>query len=359
MRGTARIRYFYWKQPVTNPTPTQPPPTATLAPLPALGTYHVDCAVFPHANARNFPARQTIPINQIDGQGIIRLLPGTVVDVLEWHPARDNIYWARITGWEQYNGIYTLWIRMKQPDNSTDILTAGLPSECALSTPDFQQTPSTPVPFSYPIASPGCNPTTNSCPHQSPQISNRDLLSFIMACEAGLDINNPSPMTVDDAIANGHVIHNRTQTITYQGSTLDVVRQSDQWSPYMVGCNPTLGLNLNQNNALLVPQTISQAAQDLLNGLEPQYPIIVHTSIDYLSLYTFGFPNPFHPTPPQTSQLQTVFAPWCMNNGSTAVNVYNANASFVFGGAARTNASFFFSDSPGCFLPAPTATPTP
>jgi hypothetical protein len=312
--------------------------TPTATPIPQ--TFHVNCSLG-FANVRNFPAGQTIPTPQIDGRVVYVLSPGTVVNVYEFRPARDGILWARITNYE-WNTRDTLWIRTKQPDNVTDILVAGNPS-CSASTPNFTQPTTTPLPPSYPAGTPGCAPG-NSCPHISPTISDIDLVSFILACEAGAPVSNPSLESIDDAIANAHVVYNRMDSGLYRGTARQVVSQSGQWQPFSEGCNASLGLS----NPAQIAQQIRLAAQDLVNGVEPRASLgLFNASIDYLGLYTFGVPNPNHTaTPPAVA---TMLAPYCPGGTTTAMSVYVDIASF--GGGVRANASVFFSDSPGCVLP--------
>lgn len=339
---------FSWEQggavqPIPSPTPTLAPtftPTPTTTPAP-IGVYHVSCALANPANVRNFPAGQTLPTPQIDGRVIFTLPPGTVVDVYELRPARDGIDWARISHYEDINGRDTLWIRTKQPDNTTDILLPGTPTVCATATPNFTQSTLIPPTPSYPIGTPGCL-AGRDCPHTSSTITDVDLVSFILACEAGAGIPNPPAEAISDAVANAHVIYNRMDSGLYAGTAREVVTQLNQWQPYNEGCESSLGLEA-QNLSQIAP-AIRQAATNLVNRLEPAAPF--NPSIDHLALYTFGVPNPNHTAAPPP--IETLLAPFCPGGASQALRVYLAIASF--GNGARPNASVFFSDSPGCQL---------
>jgi hypothetical protein len=327
-------------------TPTLSP---TPSPSPSPSTYHVNCSLTVPANARNFPAgtlatlvvSQT-PVNQLDGRVIYTLPQGTTLSVFETRPAQDGINWGRITDWEAINGRDTLWVRMKQGNNtSIDILVAGNPSACPSLTPNFLSqptvTPGTTTPF--PIAQPGCEPGRD-CPHTNPNISDIDLVSFILACEAGAAAGNPAIGSLEDAIANAHVVFNRMDSGIYRGSARQVVSQSGQWDPYRFGCNSSLGLS----NPAQIDPAIRTAAQNLVNGIEPVMPF--DPMIDYIGLYTFGVPNPLHTASPPP--VQTMLAPYCPGTIAQAMRVYINIASF--GNGARPNASVFFSDSPGCQL---------
>ncbi|MDX2139838.1 MAG: hypothetical protein SF123_17265, partial [Chloroflexota bacterium] len=347
MRGTARVRYIYWSQQVVTPVPTIPPPTATLAPLPALGTYHVECTLSTPANARNYPAGQTTPTLQIDGRVIMTFPQGTVLDVLEWRLARDNIYWARVTNWE-FNGRDTLWIRMKQPNNVTNILVQGSPTTCAASTPNFGQptvappTTATPGYTPYITAVPTCGPGAVNCDHVTHfnNVAQVDLVAWVIACEGFASGITPLAGAVEDAIANAHVVYNRMDSGLYWGTAYQVVTQSGQWQPYGQGCSLNPAIN---------ELRIRAAATAVVNGQEPQAlppEFLGGLLVDYLALYTYGFARPTNVPAPTEPSPQALIASGCATTATQALQVHVATAPFL----ARPNASVFFSDSPGCVL---------
>jgi hypothetical protein len=319
---------------VNTPTFT-PTPTASAIPQ----VYHVSCALQNPANVRNFPAGDPI-IPQIDGRVLFTLPQGTLVNVYELRPARDNVMWARISDYEDpnVNGRDTLWIRTT--DNFNTILVSGNPS-CTPLTANLQQPTFIPPTPSYPIASPGCL-AGRDCTHQLPGISDADLVSWMIACEAGAAAGIPAPGSVEDAIANAHVIYNRMESLTYAGTARQVVTQAYQWSPWMEGCNSSLNLqSLGEIDPLI------QDAAEAITSNPPVEPVApLNPLIDYLALYTFGVPNPNHPNSPPP--VATMLAPYCPQGTAQAMQVYLAIASF--GNGARPNASVFFSDGPGCNL---------
>jgi hypothetical protein len=303
----------------------------------------VNCSLTVPANARNYPAGRTSPVNQLDGRVILTLVQGTVVNVYELRPAQDGIAWARISPYEGINGRDTLWVRTKNSDNQTDILILGAPSGCQASTPNFTQPTLTPVPTgSYPIGSPGCV-SGNACPHATPgsPLQDVDLISFILACEAGAQAPNASSIAIEDAIGNAHVMHNRMDSLLYSGTARQVVSQQNQWTPYSQGCNPSLGLG----NPSSIDPLIRGYAQSLVNFMEP-IPTPFSSNIDYMGLYTFGLSSSNSLVLPSTPTLQAALAPYCPNGTTQAISVYLAIASY--GNGTRTNASIFFSDSPNC-----------
>jgi hypothetical protein len=281
-------------------------------------------------------------VSQIDGRVILTLAQGTVVNVYELRPAQDGIAWARITPYEGLNGRDTLWVRTKNSDNQTDILIVGSPS-CQASTPNFSQPTLMPVATgSYPLGSPGCV-LGNACPHATPSstLQDVDLVSFILACEAGAQAPNASTIAIEDALGNAHVIYNRMDSLLYGGTARQVVSQQNQWTPYSQGCNPSLGLG-NPSN---IDPLIKGYAQTLVNGTEP-IPTPFSPNVDYMGLYTFGLFSSNSLVFPSTPTLQAALTPYCPNGTTQAISVYLAIASY--GSGARTNASIFFSDSPNC-----------
>jgi hypothetical protein len=312
--------------PIDTP-PTNVSPTAT--PTPAGQTYHVACSIA-SASVRNYPAGDP-SVPQIDGRVMFTLSAGTIVNVIEFRPARDGILWARISDYE-FNGRDTLWIRTKQPNNTTDILVAGNPTACSGSPANLLQATQPPPALSFPIGSPGCVSGRN-CNHQT-ITSQVDLVAWIIACEAFASSTNLLNGAVEDAIANAHVVFNRMDSLTYAGSAYDVVRQAGQWQPYTEGCSLPPALN---------QPAIQQAAQSVVNEQEPQAAPF-NILVDWLALYTFGVSNPNGAGNPPPSE-SVLLAPFCPNV-SDALRVYLAYAPF----GARPNASVFFSDSPGCTI---------
>ncbi|MDX2141591.1 MAG: hypothetical protein SF123_26120 [Chloroflexota bacterium] len=376
MRGTARVRYIYLSLQANTPTlvaPTPLPsmtPTATMVPQ----TYHVSCGLIQpdgtvfQARVRNFPSGWITPEGntQIDGREEMRLNPGTLVTVYEMLPGTDGIMWARISAdYESYFGS-TLWVRMFGQNNSTPTLLPGLPTACGTAGPG------TPVPTPFTTSVTALPPPAPSfpeiplnaacipgrdCPHTDPGRTSEEIIRFVLACEAGssplLNSNTPALLAARaDALGIAHVIYNRTRTLMYSGTALQVVSQGKQgangtwfgqFECFAEGSVTSLGLGGSSLGD--VDPFIVQYALALAQGNEPT-PQPFNPRIDYIGLYTlgvFGSQSSLDQTPYPTA-LAGLMIPAC---GSTTTNAYGLHIAIApFG--PRANATVFFHSYTGC-----------
>jgi hypothetical protein len=341
-------------------------------PQPPTGTYYVACSV-PTANVRNYPSgfiytetpasppnpSQTPGsyVSQIDGRVRMVLTAGTVVTVYETRIATDGVYWARISSSYDFYAGDSLWIRMRNLDNNSDILVQGTPAatDCQainfninvtpVPTPTFQAT------NSGAFIAPGCVPG-NHCPLvTNPNATPIQIVSFVLACEAGSAAIAPYSIEArNDALAIAHVIFNRMRSLTYGGTAVQVVTRGGyvgsnlvaQWQCYLDGANPSLGLN----NLAAIDPVIIQIATELVNNQEP-VATPFDQSIDNLGLYTFGVSGSDAILTSTPNAVSYLLSPYCGNYLQQALQIYLAIAPF----GSRGNATVFFSSPQFCVFP--------
>jgi len=337
---------------LSTPTPTLTP-TATPTPTEAaLATYHVNCNLGTAANARNFPSGFITSENsQIDGQSRMALSAGTQVMVYELRPGSDGILWARITPYEAYDGMGTLtswdtlWVCMKNADNVTDNLVLGQ-SQCGGAPLNLTATPLPPnPPVILTIAPCVAVSEGNDCPLTSDTDAVIQI-AFVLACEAGVSVIEPSDGSVKNAIGIAHVIYNRMTTLTYGGSALEVISRGGyepepraQWDCYINGASPSLGLV--EGTTASLPMELLDAAAQLSNGQQPTRQAF-EPRVNYYGLYTFGIAgDPAIAATPGAAA--TYIAPYCNDDD---LDLLIAVAPFV----NNLNATAFFSSPTDCRL---------
>ncbi|MDX2137046.1 MAG: hypothetical protein SF123_03050, partial [Chloroflexota bacterium] len=349
LRGTARVRYIYWKQEVSTPTPTATlPPTLTPTPMPQV--YHIPCTVTSnngYVRVRNFPASDFETMSNSDGQIVMELYRGTTVNVYEFRMARDGVQWARISPYEAYSG-NTLWVRTSEPGGSL-LLEAGS-ANCGGSAPtpylNMNATQMPPVPASFAPVPAGCGPG-NICVHQSWNPTNAqdqvNIVAFILACEAG---NSRTFEDQADALAVAYVIRNRTRSLTYYGTADQVVRQSDQFDCWTVGAPASSGIT-NTPPGYGIDATIYDYAVALLNGnLNTQYPGVFNGAVRDLGLYFFGI---FVPQGADyASNPATVMAVATQSCNSPRLSTIYIGIAPYRNVSGADNANTYFYDNHGC-----------
>ncbi|MDX2139463.1 MAG: cell wall hydrolase, partial [Chloroflexota bacterium] len=360
MRGTARVRYIYWRQEAATPVPTVPPtatPVSTLTPTAIPQVYHIPCTISSnngYVRVRNFPASDFETMTNSDGQIVMELYQGTTVNVYEFRMARDGVQWARISPYEAYmNNTFvgdTLWVRTAEPGpGGAPLLQAG-PANCGGSAPtpylNMSATPRPPVPASFAPVPAGCG-SGNICVHQTWNPTNAqdqvNIVAFVLACEAG---NSQAQEDRDDALAVAYVIRNRMRSLTYYGTADQVVRQSGQFDCWNVGAPSGSGIT-NTAPGYGIDPTIYNYAVALLNGnLSTQYSGVFNGAVRDLGLYFFGIYVPqganYASNP---AAVMAVATQSCNSPRLSTIYIGIAPYRNVQGG---DNANTYFYDNHGC-----------
>jgi hypothetical protein len=330
--GAAALTDCETDTPTPSPTPTLTP-TQTAAP----STWHISCSVAGGAaNARNFPSAYfVLATPQIDGQLLMTVPAGTVVNVYEFRADSNGVNWARITDYGTYYG-ETVWVRQTDPSNNP-ILEQGTPTACSSQTLNLSVTPQPTIAGAIPTASPGCA-SGNVCPLTGGGYTDAQAVAWILACEAG---NGNSPEERADALGIAHVIRNRMRSLTFEGEALEVVSQQTQFDCWSQGASSSSGLNTLNSVA---DSAITQYAQTLVQG--GNLPDPFNNGIHWYGLYTYGLFSS-DPNRDQIRQTPTavvaLLSPICTPPGGVG-NIYIDLAPF----GSRVNATAFFSSFPNC-----------